>query len=56
MRHTSLTVQSIHEERARGAVVDESRALMRGVLNGVILSMFIWTAALYVAFVMRGLS
>jgi hypothetical protein len=49
-------IKPSHDERARGTVVDESRALMRGVLNGVILSMFVWTAALYVAFVIRGLT
>jgi hypothetical protein len=39
--------------RARAAAVsDDQHALMRGVVHGVVLSMFVWTAALYLTFVL----
>jgi hypothetical protein len=48
VRRTSSTMQSI--DRARGQATteaDEQHALMRGLVHGMILSMVIWTAILY---------
>jgi hypothetical protein len=54
VRQTSSTVQSIHPARSHAATeADEQHALMRGLVHGVILSMLMWTAALYLAFVLR---
>jgi hypothetical protein len=47
-------MQSIR--RARGhatAEADEQHAPMRGLVHGVILSMAVWTAALYITLVLR---
>jgi hypothetical protein len=34
------------------AVSNDQHALMRGVVHGVILSVFVWTAAVYLTFVL----
>jgi hypothetical protein len=54
VRQTSSTVQLT--DRARGQATtepDEQHALMRGLVHGVILSMVVWTAALYLTLVLR---
>jgi hypothetical protein len=53
VRQTSSTVQSADYARGhpdRGA--DHQHALMRGLVHGVILSMMVWTAALYLTLVL----
>jgi hypothetical protein len=54
VRQNSSTVQL--KDQAGGRCVtetDDQRALMRGLAHGVILSMGIWTAALYLTLVLR---
>ena len=54
MSYISPTVQPRHAERARGAtVVDEQQALMRGLVNGVVISLIVWTAALCLVLALR---
>jgi hypothetical protein len=46
-------VQSPHDAHGHTAVAaDEQHMLVRGVVHGVILSMVVWTAALYLTFVL----
>jgi hypothetical protein len=41
-------MQTPSQTRGRSATMsDDQHALMRGVVHGVILSVFLWTAALY---------
>ena len=54
MRQVSSTLQSTDEQRDRSvSVADEQHALMRGVIHGVILSLAMWTAALYFVLALR---
>ncbi len=53
VRQISSTGQTTNQTRGRGAAVsDDQQALMRGVVHGVILSVFVWTAALYLTLVL----
>jgi hypothetical protein len=53
VRQISLTVQTRNPTPGRSAAVsDDQQALMRGVVHGVILSVFVWTAALYLTLVL----
>jgi hypothetical protein len=53
VRQISSNVQIPHQTRGRSAAVtDDQHALMRGVVHGVILSVFVWTAALYLTLVL----
>jgi hypothetical protein len=54
VRQISSTTQSSHQAHARiAAAEDEQHALMRGLVHGVILSMVVWTAALYLTLILR---
>jgi hypothetical protein len=54
VRQISSTIQSTHQARDHSAAVtDDQYALMRGVVHGVILSMILWTAALYLTLALR---
>jgi hypothetical protein len=54
VRQTSSTVQLTHHARGQATTQrDEQHALMRGLVHGVILSMVVWTAALYVTLALR---
>jgi hypothetical protein len=48
VRHISSNTQTPNQPRGRSAAVtDDQYALMRGLVHGVILSVFVWTAAVY---------
>jgi hypothetical protein len=48
VRQISPTMQTPNQPRGRStAVTDDQHALMRGLVHGVILSVFVWTAAVY---------
>jgi hypothetical protein len=48
VRQVSSTIQSPHHaQRQVAAAEDEQNMLMRGLVHGVILSIVVWTAALY---------
>lgn len=52
MRQTSSTMHSSHHTRSQAAAAeDEQNMLMRGLVHGVILSIAVWTAGLYVLLV-----
>ena len=54
MVQISSTTQSSHQAHVRiAAAEDEQQALMRGLVHGVILSMVVWTAALYLTLILR---
>ena len=54
MRQNSSTVQSHDQVRGRYVTAtDDEHALMRGLVHGVILSMVMWTAALYLTLALR---
>jgi hypothetical protein len=54
VRQTSTTVLSHDQVRDRYVTAaDDGHALMRGLVHGLILSMAMWTAALYVVLALR---
>ncbi len=53
MRQITSTAQNPNQTLGRSAAVsDDQHALMRGVVHGVILSVFAWTAAVYLTLVL----
>ena len=54
MQQFTSTTKTISHSRARVvAAADDQQALMRGLVNGIILSMALWIAAGYLTFVLR---
>ena len=54
MQYVSHTMQSNRRMIARtGVAENEQHALMRGLVHGVILSLVVWTAAIYLTLVLR---
>jgi hypothetical protein len=54
VRHPTFTTTSLVSSRLRAAVrTDEQPHMVRGLMNGILLSLAIWLAAAYVAFILR---
>jgi hypothetical protein len=47
------TAKSPRDARSQAVAVPEQHTLMRGVVHGVLLSMVVWTAALYLTLTLR---
>ncbi len=54
MQQASYKLQAISQSQPRAvAVADGQHALMRGLVNGFMLSLVLWTAIGYLAFALR---